>query len=196
GPGSIGDVGCDLHAAVHRTGVHDHHPLARAVQALGREAEGVVVLAQRGKAELPLPLELDAEHHEQLRAVHGRIERKDHGDAGGASAIVWVAPVGLWRITIMPCCMAIGCCAVSVSVSPFSTEEPEAEKFSVSADRRFSAISNETRVRVDASMKRLMTSWPRSAGTFFTGRSLTSLKPSAVSRISVISSGVSGSMPG
>ena len=55
----------------------------------------------------------------------------------------------------------------------------------MSAERRFSAISNETRVRVDASMKRLMTSCPRSAGTFFTGRSLTSLKPSAVSRISV-----------
>jgi hypothetical protein len=50
-------------------------------------------------------------------------------------------------------------------------------------------------VRVDASMKRLMTSCPRSAGTFFTGRSLTSLNPSAVSRISVISSGVRGSIP-
>ena len=74
-------------------------------------------------------------------------------------------------------------------------DEPEAEKLSVSAERRFSAISNETRVRVDASMKRLMTSCPRSAGTFLTGRSLTSLKPSAVSRMRVISSGVSGSMP-
>src|SRR5205823_5310815 len=73
--------------------------------------------------------------------------------------------------------------------------DPEAAKLSVSAERRFSAISNETRVRVDASMKRLMTSCPRSAGTFFTGRSLTSLKPSAVSRMRVISSGVSGSMP-
>src|SRR5262249_13093998 len=65
----------------------------------------------------------------------------------------------------------------------------------VSAERRFSAISNETRVRVDASMKRLMTSCPRSAGTFFTGRSLTSLKPSAVSRMRLISSGERGSMP-
>src|SRR2546425_3964800 len=116
-------------------------------------------------------------------------------EAGSRSASIFGAPGYLWRITIMSGCMAIRFWAVSISVSPFSTEEPEAEKFSVSADRRFSAISNETRVRVDASMNRLMTSWPRSAGTFFTGRSLTSLKPSAVSRISVISSGVSGSMP-
>src|SRR5437773_10426850 len=116
-------------------------------------------------------------------------------DAGSRSASIFGAPGCLWRITIMSGCMAIRFCAVSISVSPFSTEEPEAEKFSVSADRRFSAISNETRVPVDASMKRLITSCPRSAGTFFTGRSLTSLKPSAVSRISVISSGESCSMP-
>src|SRR2546428_5268338 len=116
-------------------------------------------------------------------------------DAGSLSASIFGAPGYLCRMTIMSGCMAIRFSAVSISVSPFSTEEPEAVKFSVSADRRFSAISNETRVRVDASMKRLMTSCPRSAGTFFTGRSLTSLKPSAVSRISVISSGESCSMP-
>ena len=98
-------------------------------------------------------------------------------------------------MTIMSGCMATRFSAVSMSVSPFSTEEPEAVKLSVSAERRFSAISNETRVRVDASMKRLMTSCPRNAGTFFTGRSLTSLNPSAVSRISSISSGRRGSMP-
>src|SRR5690349_20308552 len=98
-------------------------------------------------------------------------------------------------MTIMLGCMATRLSAVSMRVSPFSTAEPEAEKLSVSAERRFSAISNDTRVRVDASMKRLITSWPRKAGTFLTGRSLTSLKPSAVSRMSVISSGVSGSMP-
>src|SRR3954452_22776384 len=82
-----------------------------------------------------------------------------------------------------------------MSVSPFSTAEPDAAKLRVSAESRFSAISNETRVRVDGSMKRLMTSCPRRAGTFFTGRSLTSLKPSAVSRMREISSGERGSMP-
>src|SRR5687768_16196636 len=98
-------------------------------------------------------------------------------------------------MTIMLGCMATRLSAVSMSVSPFSTADPEAAKFSVSAERRFSAISKDTRVRVDASMKRLMTSCPRNAGTFFTGRTLTSLNPSAVSRISSISSGVRNSMP-
>src|SRR5437016_5214275 len=116
-------------------------------------------------------------------------------DAGRRSASIFGAPGYLCRMTIMSGAMAIRFSAVSISVSPFSTEEPEAEKFSVSAERRFSAISKDTRVRVEASMNRLMTSCPRSAGTFFTGRSLTSLKPSAVSRMRVISSEASVSMP-
>src|SRR5436309_157700 len=116
-------------------------------------------------------------------------------DAGRRSASIFGAPGYLWRMTIMSGAMAIRFSAVSISVSPFSTDDPDAVKLSVSAERRFSAISNETRVRVDASMNRLITSCPRSAGTFFTGRSLTSLKPSAVSRMRLISSGVSGSMP-
>ena len=114
---------------------------------------------------------------------------------GSRSASIFGAPGCLARMTIMSGCMATRFSAVSMSVSPFSTLDPEAVKLSVSAERRFSAISNETRVRVDASMKRLMTSCPRSAGTFFTGRSLTSLNPSAVSRINSISSGSSASMP-
>src|SRR5260221_3377025 len=114
---------------------------------------------------------------------------------GSRSASIFGGPGCLWRMTIMAGCIATRFSAVSMSVSPFSTDDPEAAKLSVSADSRFSAISNDTRVRVDASMKRLMTSWPRRAGTFFTGRSLTSLKPSAVSRMREISSGESGSMP-
>ena len=116
-------------------------------------------------------------------------------DAGSRSASIFGAPGCLWRMTIMSGAMAIRFSAVSMRVSPFSTDDPAAPKLRVSAERRFSAISNETRVRVDASMKRLMTSCPRSAGTFFTGRSLTSLNPSAVSRMSVISSGERDSMP-
>src|SRR5437868_14480054 len=114
---------------------------------------------------------------------------------GNRSASIFGAPGCLARMTIMSGCMATRFSAVSMSVSPFSTLDPEAVKLSVSADRRFSAISNDTLVRVDDSMKRLMTNCPRSAGTFFTGRSLTSLNPSAVSRISVISSGERNSMP-
>ena len=60
---------------------------------------------------------------------------------------------------------------------------------SVSALSRFSAISNDVRVRVLGSKNRLTTVLPRSAGTFLIGRVPTSFIASAVSRISAISSG-------
>ncbi len=78
-------------------------------------------------------------------------------EAGKRSASIFGAPGCLWRMTIMSGAMAIRFSAVSISVSPFSTDEPAAEKFRVSAESRFSAISNDTRVRVDASMNKLMT---------------------------------------
>ena len=74
--------------------------------------------------------------------------------------------------------------AVSTSVSPLETEEPDAATFTVSALSRFSANSNEMRVRVLASKKRFTIVLPRSAGTFLICRSLTSLNGSAVSRMS------------
>jgi hypothetical protein len=73
--------------------------------------------------------------------------------------------------------------AVSTRVSPFDTELPALATFTVSALSRFSANSNEIRVRVEASKNRLTMVLPRSAGTFLIGRSLTSLNGSAVSRI-------------
>src|SRR5207253_10791313 len=85
--------------------------------------------------------------------------------------------------------------AVSTRVSPFDTEEPATATFTVSALSRFSANSNEIRVRVDASKNRLTMVLPRSAGTFLIGRSLTSLNGSAVSRMSRIWSALSGSRP-
>ena len=60
---------------------------------------------------------------------------------------------------------------------------PAAATLTVSAESRFSANSNEMRVRVEASKKRLTIVLPRSAGTFLIGRSLTSLNGSAVSRM-------------
>ncbi len=78
--------------------------------------------------------------------------------------------------------------AVSTSVSPFTTDEPAAAMFTVSAERRFSANSKETRVRVDASKKRLTMVLPRRTGTFLMRRSEISLKGSAVSRIARICS--------
>jgi len=73
---------------------------------------------------------------------------------------------------------------VSARVSPFTTLEPVAATFRVSALSRFSAISNEARVRVLASKKRFTTVLPRSVGTFLIVRVPTSFMASAVSRIS------------
>ena len=70
-----------------------------------------------------------------------------------------------------------------------------AEKLRLSADSRFSAISKLTRVRVEASKKRLSTVLPRSVGTFLIGRAATSAKDSAVSSTSSISAGDSSAMP-
>ena len=78
---------------------------------------------------------------------------------------------------------------VSARVSPFETLEPLAATFTVSALSRFSAISNEVRVRVLGSKKRFTTVCPRRAGTFLIDRVPTSFMASAVSRISRISSG-------
>ena len=98
------------------------------------------------------------------------------------------APDAPWRITTMSMRIASRLRAVSTSVSPFCTLEPVDATFTVSAESRFSANSNETRVRVDASKKRLTIVAPRSVGTFLIARSLISLNGSAVSRMSVICS--------
>src|SRR5260221_6010307 len=85
--------------------------------------------------------------------------------------------------------------AVSMSVSPFTRLEAEALKLRESAERRFSASSNDVRVRVDGSMKRFTTVLPRSVGTFLISRREISSNDSAVSRMRTISSGASGSIP-
>jgi hypothetical protein len=73
---------------------------------------------------------------------------------------------------------------VSIRVSPFFTDDPEDEKFTTSAERRFSANSNESLVRVEFSKNKLAMVISRSDGTFFIGRFKTSLKLSAVENIS------------
>lgn len=84
---------------------------------------------------------------------------------------------------------------MSINDSPLLTDEIEGEMLTASADSRFAAISNEVRVRVEASKKRFMTVLPRRAGTFLIERAETSLNDPAVSRIVVISSTESSRMP-
>ena len=56
---------------------------------------------------------------------------------------------------------------VSISVSPFLTEDCEDEKFSTSADKRFSANSKDSLVRVEFSKNKLAMVISLSDGTFF-----------------------------
>src|SRR5436190_21891820 len=93
----------------------------------------------------------------------------------------WGAPLALWRMTIMSGDIASRLRAVSRSVSPLVTLEVAGLKFSVSADSRFSAISNDERVRVDGSMKKLTTVLARNVGTLRTGRVAISAMTPAVS---------------
>src|SRR5213079_1136038 len=81
------------------------------------------------------------------------------------------------------------------SDSPLLTEDVEGEMLTASAESRLAAISNEVRVRVEASKKRLMTVLPRRVGTFLIVRAETSLNDSAVSRIMFISSIESSLIP-
>src|SRR5919204_5711873 len=104
------------------------------------------------------------------------------------------APDELWRTTKMSACIAERFATVSSSDSPLVCEESAMFRLITSADRRFAAISKVVRVRVEGSKNRLKTLLPRSSGTFFTSRSVTPTKDSAVSRIWVRMSRGSPSM--
>src|SRR5262245_3214792 len=71
---------------------------------------------------------------------------------------------------------------VSSSVSPLLVDDTPMLRLMTSADRRFAAISNVVRVRVEFSKNRLNTERPRSNGTFFTSRSAIDANGTAVSR--------------
>ncbi len=77
--------------------------------------------------------------------------------------------------------------AVSLSDSPLLTLEPLAEKLITSADNLFAAASNEIRVLVESSAKRLTIVLPRKVGSFLTAPSLTLASSLAVSKIEIAS---------
>ncbi len=85
----------------------------------------------------------------------------------------------------MSAAIALRLAMVSTSDSPLAVELRAMSRLITSAERRVAAISNVVRVRVLFSKNRLNTLLPRSSGTFFTSRSLTLTKLSAVSRICV-----------
>src|SRR5689334_19321628 len=83
----------------------------------------------------------------------------------------------------MSACIADRLATVSSSDSPFVCDETAIFRLITSADRRFAAISKVVRVRVEGSKNRLKTLLPRRSGTFFTSRSVTPTKDSAVLKI-------------
>ncbi|CAB4542994.1 unannotated protein [freshwater metagenome] len=87
------------------------------------------------------------------------------------SARRWAAPDAPCLITTASAPIACKVCAVSFNDSPLLTLEPFAEKLMTSADNRFAADSNEMRVLVESSKKRLTTVRPRNVGSFFIGPS-------------------------
>ena len=97
-------------------------------------------------------------------------------------AMRYGAPLSLWRTTNMSACIAdeVGH-RVEQRSRPWSADETLIARLITSADRRFAAISNVVRVRVEGSKKRLNTALPRSSGTFFTLRARRTML--AVSRI-------------
>src|SRR5690606_1068668 len=80
------------------------------------------------------------------------------------------------RMTTMSTFMDKILLTVSISVSPFFTDDWDAEKLMTSADNRFSANSKDSFVRVEFSKNRLAMVISRREGTFFMGRLMTSLK--------------------
>ena len=98
------------------------------------------------------------------------------------------APLAPWRTTTASAPIASSVRAVSLRLSPLLSEEPLAAKLMTSAESRLAAASNEMRVRVESSKKRLTTVRPRRAGSFLIGRSASSRSSAAVARISSASS--------
>ena len=98
-------------------------------------------------------------------------------------------PLDLWRITKASTPIAATVSIVSRRLSPLLTLDEPTVNVITSADSRFAAVSNDSRVRVESSKNRLQTVRPRSAGTFGFGRWFTSTMWSVRSRIRVTASG-------
>ena len=105
------------------------------------------------------------------------------------------APAAWWRTTMMSGRMALSVIAVSISVSPFFTEEDATDMFITSAPSRLPASSKEDCVRVEASKNRLICVRPRRVAFFFSTWRLTSTASSARSSSDRMSNGDSPSMP-
>ena len=98
-------------------------------------------------------------------------------------------------MTIASTPIASSVMSVSRIDSPLLTLDPFADTLIASALSHLAASSNEERVRVESSKKRLTTVRPRNAGSFLMGRDCTSCISSAVASSVSISSRLRSAMP-
>ena len=82
------------------------------------------------------------------------------------------APDAEWRTTSTSACMAFRVIAVSITVSPFLMADVATDMLMTSPPNRLPASSNEVRVRVESSKKRLIRVRPRSTDFFLSVRRL------------------------
>jgi hypothetical protein len=101
------------------------------------------------------------------RVLVGAVAGIDHRAVDLAGEQIATAPAAWWRTTRMSGRIAFSVCAVSISVSPFFTEDELTDMFMTSAPSRLPASSNEDCVRVEASKNRLIWVRPRSVARFF-----------------------------
>src|SRR5438552_1429231 len=83
---TIGDVGRDLDAAVHRTRMHDDDVGLRQAHAVSGHAEDVEVFAQRREERALHAFLLDAEHHDHVGVLHRFLDRRRHMNAEALDA--------------------------------------------------------------------------------------------------------------
>ena len=78
---SVGHVGVDLDAAIHRAGVEDENVALRAIESLARDAEDAVVLAQRRDVAGGHALELQTEDVERVGPLDRLLDAIEDCDA-------------------------------------------------------------------------------------------------------------------
>ena len=75
---SVGDVGVDLDAAVHRAGVKNENVALRAVESLARDTEDAIVFAQRRDVAGRHALELEAKNVERIGPLDRFFDAIEH----------------------------------------------------------------------------------------------------------------------
>src|SRR5205807_1220653 len=204
---TVGDVGIDLHAAIHRPRMQDEDVPRRALQSFARHSKDAVVLPKRRDITALHALELQAKDVQRVRPLDGVVDAIEHLDLelvdgvrqqrarttdGDMSAKLLESPDVRARDARV---QHVTDDAHFDALDPLEVIAEGQEVEQTLGGMFMSPVTRVDHVRFDASKNRLTIVAPRSVGTFLIARSLISLNGSAVSRMSLICSLVSGSRP-